>query len=154
MKNRGPLILVLGLIFVLVFVAGARYGGNIEKMNKKIAYYVSLTPPAKPPTPTPTLPVLKYKTFTHKQCALSFLYPDVYKISKETTQSAQLTYDDVPQLAFSCEAKRQKFADFDKYTMEATESAKVNPVTGRRIYFKLNPDLVPLLDSSIEFRAK
>lgn len=147
------MLLLMTLVIVLVFIGGVRYGGNVEKVNKNINYLISLTPPVKSPTPSPTPISLKYKTFNHRQCSVSFLYPDVFKVSKETSQSAQLSYDDEPQLAFSCETKKPKFSDFDKYTMKATESAKVNTVTGRRIYFRMNPDLIPLLDSSIEYKA-
>lgn len=151
MKSRGPWILLVVLALIIVFVAGTRYGTNVERVNKTIRYIVSLTPPPPSPTPSPTLIPMKYKTYVSKQCAMSFVYPGEFKKNKESSQSAQFVYDDQPQLAFSCEVKKPKFADFEKYTLAASESAKVNTVTGKKVYFKMNPALVPLVESSIKF---
>ncbi len=151
MKGRGPFILVTLLLIALVFVGGVRYGQQVEKVNKVIDYVVSLTPPSRPPTAVPTQLSVRYKTYTNKTCPVTFLYPEYLKLKKEASQSAQFNQDDTPQLAFSCERTKPQFKDFEDL-VDASETAKLNPTTGRRIYFKLNPDLIPLIDSSIKYQ--
>jgi hypothetical protein len=153
MKRRAPFIVIAILGTFLVFAGGVRYGQRVEKVNKRIDYLVSLTPPQPTASPQPTPLSVQYKTYSNKLCAVSFLYPSYLKTAKETSQSAVLAQDGAPQLAFSCEPNKPKFTDFGKES-NATETAKINPSTGRRIYFKLNPDLLPLLDSSIGFKVR
>ncbi|MBI1863030.1 hypothetical protein HYS00_02845 [Candidatus Microgenomates bacterium] len=152
MRSRGPYIAITVLIAIAVFMGGVRYGQRIEQLNKKITYLISLTPRPPSPSPLPTPLSVTYKTYANKQCPVSFLYPSYLKKTKETSMSAQFDLDDVPQLAFSCELKKPAFTDFTKEVV-ATEAAKLNVATGRKIYFKLNPDLLPLLESSIEYKT-
>lgn len=153
MKNRGPLLLVAGLVTILVFIGGVRHGQRVEQYNKTVAYMISLTPPTQPPSPSPTPLAIKYKTLSHKPCSTSFLYPDYLKPGKETSNSGELKQGEATQLVFSCAAAKPKFPSFED-DAAATEAAKVNNVTGRRIYFKMNKDLQPLVDSSIKYGVR
>lgn len=153
MKSRGPLVLLIGLILILVFVGGVRHGQRVERYNNTVAYVISLTPPKRPPSPTPTPLSIKYGTLKHKECAFSVLYPNYLKPAKITSNSGELRRGDEAQLAFSCAAKKPTFTSFGSGT-SATESAKINTVTGRRIYFKLNNDLQPLVESSIKYGVR
>lgn len=153
MMRRGPIIFVLVLVLLLVFIGGVRYGQRVEKVNKTVSYLISLTPPTQPPTPLPTPLSVKYKIFSHKPCSVSFLYPSYMKITKESSQAAALVQDESTQLVFSCARVQPKFPAFDD-EKTATIAAMTNTVTGRKIFFKLNKDLLPLLDSSIDYRIQ
>lgn len=150
MKRRGPVIFVLVLVLLLVFIGGVRYGQRVEKVNKTVSYLISLTPPPPSATPFPTPLSVKYKTFIHKPCSVSFVYPSYMKITKESSQAAALVQDETTQLVFSCERTQPQFPAFDD-EKAATITAKTNTLTGRKVFFKLNKDLVPLLENSIKF---
>jgi len=95
MKPKSYLFLFfLGLI--LVFILGVRYGQQVEKTNKAINYFLSITPLPRrippiageggPISPTP----FKYATSESKIWKIKFTYPSFLKIKEDPTNSAIL----------------------------------------------------------------
>lgn len=153
MQKRAPFVVLSILTIVLIFIVGVRYGQHVEKTNKETAYILSLTPQPQSPTPKPTETQIAFKTYTHKQCAVQFLYPHTLTKVKETTNSAQFKQIDSVKLAFSCD-KKSPFASALKEDKTATEIAKFNTLTGERVYFFTSKELSPLLENSLKFRTQ
>lgn len=68
------------LLFMLFFILGVRYGQYVEKQNKVIDYFLSITP-TQPPSPTPTISYIEYKS---RRWGLKFIYPKDLKIEEST----------------------------------------------------------------------
>ena len=135
-KKLGPYLLLLLLITVLVFILGVRTGEHVEK---------SKLPPTKPPLPTQ--PPLEFKTYNHKGCGISFLYPSYFKLEKDSSEEAKIS-DKNKFIAFSC----GKTATAESTINPQYESrGKINPLTGKKIVFTLEKSLLPLLEKSLEF---
>lgn len=95
MQKNGPFYLISGLLLILFFIIGVRYGQRVEKTNKKISVILSTTP--KP---------IKYelKKYKNEKCNLEFSYPSNLKINKQTTTSAEFKNKKNIVLDFSCDA--------------------------------------------------
>ena len=95
MQKNGPFYLISGLLLILFFIVGVRYGQRVEKTNKNISAILSTTP--KP---------IKYdfKKYKNEKCNLEFSYPSNLKINKETTTSAEFKNKKNTVLNFSCDA--------------------------------------------------
>ena len=95
MQKNGPFYLISGLLLILFFIVGVRYGQRVEKTNKNISAILSTTP--KP---------IKYdfKKYKNEKCNLEFSYPSNLKINKETTTSAEFKNNKNAVLNFSCDA--------------------------------------------------
>ncbi len=143
-SKPGPYIFIFTLITVLLFIIGFRWGGQVEKANKAINFFLSL-PPTKPPAPTS--PPLEFKTYTHQECGLSFLYPAFFKIEKESSITATLKNEN-KFLNFNCKKNNSLEPTIDpKYkTFE-----KLNPKNNKNIVFVVEKSLLPLLEKSLEF---
>lgn len=86
--KKGPYILLLSLLAILIFILGLQYGKHIQKIDKTNEYILSLTPSVQP---TPTIhEVTGYTTFSNKGCGISFLYPSNFILKKETSTEAQI----------------------------------------------------------------
>ncbi|MGB9883597.1 MAG: hypothetical protein ACPLRN_03745 [Microgenomates group bacterium] len=85
MKLSKPYLFLVFLIIILVFIIGVRYGQSVEKANKVIDYFLSITP-TKPPTPTPTWTMTDYKS---KKYQIKIVYPSFLKV-EESTKEAQI----------------------------------------------------------------
>ncbi len=96
MQKKGPFYLISGLLLILFFIVGVRYGQRVEKTNKNISAILSTTP--KPTS-------YEYKKYKNDFCALEFSYPNNLKLSKETTSSAEFKSKKVAVLNFSCDKK-------------------------------------------------
>lgn len=102
-KKSIPYLFLAFLGAVLLFILGVRYGQRVEKVNKTISYLVSLPPS---PTVAPTLPPLGFETYSHKDCGVSFLVPNLVEKTNESTTSALFsTQEKKLALAVSCEKK-------------------------------------------------
>lgn len=76
------------LLVVLAFILGVRYGQKVEKNNKIVDYFLSITPTPKPPTPTP----IKYTEYKSKKWGLKFTYPENLKV-KESTAASEIFFE-------------------------------------------------------------
>ncbi len=93
MHKKSVIFLTL-LIIIIAFLAGVRYGQNVEKTNKVIDFIISLTPsvsPTKTPSPTP-MPTTEYKS---KRWGLKFKYPANLEI-KESTNTPEIIIEEKP----------------------------------------------------------
>lgn len=133
--QKTPLILLLSLTAVLIFIVGIRYGQHVESTNKQNAYNFSLTPL---PQPTIQLKQIKYGVYTHKLCKVEFVIPDTLKKIKESTASAVFQDNLETVLALNCDKN-------------GSGSAKLNPYTGKQVYFTVDKSLKALLDNSLTF---
>ena len=140
-------MVLTSLTIILVFIIGIRYGQHVEKQNKKVE---TIKTPLPSPTQKPKELRLSFIPYFHKQCGLSFLYPSTLDLSKETSTSAQFKQDNVLKMAFSCNTINPFITNMKEDKM-ATDVAKFNVVTGKRNYFYISKELLPLLESSIKF---
>lgn len=129
-KKLGPYLLLFILAIVLVFVLGIRTGQRVEKNNKTINYLLSL-PPTKPP--------LEFKTYTHKGCGLSFLYPSYLSV-KTSSISALFSESDTVKLEINC-GKEYPWPDVEKSKIKTVTKSFRNSKIGvkelDRYYFEL-----------------
>ena len=135
-KKFGPYLLLFFLAITLVFILGVRTGERVEKSN---------LPPTKPPLPTQ--PPLEFKTYTHKGCGVSFLYPSYFKLEKDSSAEAKIS-DNNKFIAFSC---NKTAAAEPTINPQYKSLEKINPITGKKIIFTLEKSLLPLLEKSLEF---
>jgi hypothetical protein len=98
-----PYIFLATLLAILLFIIGVRYGQHVEQINKNASYLTSI-----PPTPTtaPTILPLGFSTYTHPDCGVSFLIPNLIEKTKESSNSALFSTDKKQlAIALSCEKK-------------------------------------------------
>ena len=141
MRKKGPAILLVVLTIILVFILGVRYGQQVEKTNKSIAALLSVTPTKPQPTQAP----ITFKTYSGKACGAQFLYPSNLNIIKESSTSVQLTEKETVLVDLTCVASPSAVAKGKKL------ETKLNPQTGKNIYFSIAEDLLPLVNSSLKF---
>lgn len=132
--QKAPLILLITLTCILVFVIGLRYGQYVERTNKQNAVGVSITPA---PKTIPKKPV-SYSSFKHKGCGVEILIPTSLSKASESSTSASFKDESQSVLSFRCDRT-------------GTGSAKVNPYTGRSVYFSVANSLKPLVDKTLTF---
>ncbi len=154
MANRTkPFLFIATLVVVLMFIVGFRSGQQVEKRNKEIDFIISLTPaPSATPTITPTPKTLGYKTYVHKQCGVQLVLPTSLQKTKETSNSAKFEELEEVRLALSCD-KKDPFTKALNENKTATGVGRLNPITGRRTYFFVSKDLLPLLTNTLKFVA-
>lgn len=129
------MMLLFGLTVVLIFIVGVRYGQHVESTNKQNAYNFSLTPL---PQPTIQPKQIKYGVYAHKLCKVEFVIPDTLKKIKESSTSAVFQDNLETVLTLNCDKN-------------GSGSAKLNPYTGKQIYFTVDKSLEALLDNSLTF---
>jgi hypothetical protein len=165
-KNRIAGIFLSFLLTLLTFIVGVRYGGYIERINKRTAALLSSTPAPRPsPSQTPA-PL----TFSHlaDTCGVSFLYPNTLTPADISSTSARLTDTKITKIAVSCAppasdpgagaARNVKIGQL-KITgrmIQTPEGAQVfftatHPLTRQKISFFIQQDLLPLIESSLTF---
>lgn len=140
-QKSGPYILLTVLVVVLVFIVGVRYGQRVEKTNKSVSALLSI-PPTKP---QPTQVSVTFKTYSGKACGAQFLYPSNLDLAKESSASVQLVKNDVVVLDLNCVASPSAVSKDKKLEI------KLNPQTGKKVYFSLSEDLLPLFATSLKF---
>lgn len=152
-KLSKPFLFIAFLVAVLMFIMGFRSGQNVEKRNKEIDFIISLTPaPTKTPTATPSPRPVAFKTYIHKECAVQIVIPALFKKTGETSNSAKFEEEGEVVMALSC-ARTDPFTKALKADKTATGVARLNPAIGRRTYFYLKKDLLPLVTNSLKFGA-
>ncbi len=169
--KKGPVILVLLLLFLLVFIGGIRYGQHVELQNKKTLVMLSLTPPPKPSVLPEAMKKVTFISYSSKSCGVSFLYPSTVTLAKESTDEARFTQSETVALSMSCKKSVSLPSDMKKVTTsEAVFQKKTikvqaynagttrliffsiqNPVNGKIVNFLLDKDLYKLLESSFQF---
>lgn len=164
-KNKlGPYLLIIGLIIILVFIVGVRYGQKVEKTNKIINYLISL-PPTKP---APTSIPLQFSTYSHSGCGIQFLIP-LNLVTKDESTTSSLLIDQNTTINFSCkkddplatliEDKKVATAEItlqNKKIMAKTQNnnlifSLVNPKTYQTIYIVISKSLFPLFSTSLQY---
>jgi len=146
-KKLTPYIFLVILGFVLIYILGFRSGQKVEKTNKDVNFLLSL-PPTKPPAPTP-LP-LEFKTYKHMGCGVSFLYPDFFKVEKESSTAALLK-DKKTVFSLNCAKGSAIEPTIDpKYS----SFEKLNSKNNKKIIFIVEKSLLPLFEKSLEFYEK
>jgi len=165
--KKTSIIFLLILFIVLIFIIGVRYGQRVEKTNKIINYLISL-----PPSPTlqPTQKPLEFKTYSIKDCGISFLYPQNLKL-KSASEEATFKEDDQTKIEISCSKKNKISAILDDEkaaTGEITLKAKktqtkivnkgqtyafkfLNLKNAKTIFVTISKSLYPLFEKSLEF---
>lgn len=128
-------MLLFGLTLALIFIVGVRYGQHVESTNEQNAYNFSLTPQ---PQLTIQPKQIKYGVYTHKLCKVEFVIPDTLKKIKESSTSATFQDNLETVLALTCDRN-------------GSGSAKLNPYTGKQVYFTVDKSLKALLDNSLTF---
>jgi hypothetical protein len=152
-RRIAPYIFLAVLALIVIFFGGFRAGQFVEHENKAIDARLALTPHLSPtaimvqPTDVP----LGFKTYLHKECGVQFTYPTTLKKTKESSTSAQFEEDEFVKLAVSCD-KKDPFGQMVKEDSSSTESSKINPLTGRKIYFFNSKELQTLVDTSVKFK--
>jgi len=164
MRKTVPYLFLGLLCIVLFFVIGVRYGQSVQKANQTVP-----TPTGAPSaTPAPPDKPLRFNSFSHEGCRLSFLYPSSLEIDRTATNGAMFRQESRIALSFDCDPKRR--------TVEtATDGAKLtfqkraitaqlkegmylfslrHPVTGRIIVISADQSLYPLLEKSLAYEAE
>ena len=158
-KKYLPYFFLAFLVAVLLFILGVRYGQQVEKVNKTVSYLLSLPPS---PTVAPTLPPLGFTTYTHADCGVSFLIPNLIEKTKDSTTSALFsTKEKGLAIALSCEktlfiqTAEEKIVTvntlrtFETSTAEATSYRLFNPKNGLVVTVTASKQYLPLLEQSL-----
>jgi len=142
-KKLGPYVFIVILVIILTFIFGIRYGQRVEKDNKKVDSFLS-----QPPTlPTPTGVPLEFKTYTNKDCGISFLYPAFFKVDKEGSFAARLK-NNKTFIIFDC---HRNATSEPSISPNYTSLEKINPINSKKIYFTVEKSLQSLIEKSLEF---
>ncbi len=158
-KKSIPYLFLAFLTALLLFILGVRYGQRVEKVNKTISYLISLPPS---PTVAPTLPPLGFSTYTHADCGIAFLLPNLIDKTNESTTSALFsTKEKKLALALSCEkkplvqSKEEKIVTvntlrvYETTTPDTTSYRIYNPKNALIITITASKEYLPLLQKSI-----
>ena len=163
--KKGPIILISLLALGLVFIGGVQYGKRVETANETISFILSVTP--KPTdSPKPTQP-LEYTSYEDTNCGISFLYPSILQITKESSEGAQLTGIETedairincdtdssweaPEKSASESALIQKIPVTLYKTTTSTSFQIKHPTTQSEIDVTISNWLFPLFQETFEF---
>ena len=175
-QKKLPYIFLFILVIILIFVIGTRYGQSVERTNKVINFIMSITP-TKAITPTP-MPTITYLTYTQKGCGLAFLYPSTMTVVTESTSAAQLhsltDYIEIncdtavtpsiqkPQLETQTATESVTFdkktitavvktIQFGSNTIAVFEFIVKNPLNNKSIVLKINKQLLPIFERTVQY---
>jgi len=164
MNKKGPYFLIGSLVLVIFFIAGLQYGKQVEKANKTITALLSVSP-----TQPDRSMKISYDRFEHKECGVSFVYPSLVSLVKQSSTSAQLESKQAQgSINMSCALT---FPTEKISSNQATGSAKIagtdvttnitdkkivgftltHPKTRIKIHFVVNKELLPLLEETLAF---
>lgn len=156
-NNIRPVVLLLILFAIVLFLAGFRLGKYIERIDK--TYVPSPRAGGLPPQLTQTKPAPQCPRMTiykHKECKISFLYPDNLEEETISSQEARLK-DGNNNLLFSCD-RRTVFKK--REAMAELESDKTATISGQKVpLYEKNVDVMmftvinPLLNRSVFFEV-
>ena len=163
MNKKGPYFLIGSLVLVIFFIAGLQYGKQVEKANKTITAILSVSP-TRPDEPIK----ISYDRFEHKQCGVSFVYPSLISLIKQSSTSAVLGNKQAKEsINLTCGTSLSS----QNINNLATVSSKIagtevtanirdkkiidftltHPKTGKKIHFVVNKELLPLLEETLAF---
>ncbi|OGK47249.1 hypothetical protein A2963_04250 [Candidatus Roizmanbacteria bacterium RIFCSPLOWO2_01_FULL_40_13] len=165
--KKASLIFLSLLFFILVFIVGVRHGQNVERTNKVIDILISIPPS---PTAQPTQKPLEFKTYSNKNCGVTFLYPNRLEI-KESSQSAVFTENEDRPIEVDCQKVNNISAILEDKNAASTEvvfktkktQAKTldrgekiafsfkNTTNNKTIFISIVKSLYPLFEKSLEF---
>lgn len=102
MKRKLPLLFIIVLLVVGAFMAGNRYGQEVEKANKILDVLLSITPsPSIAPTEIVTEDV-SYQEIVLEECGVSFLVPEMYTGDLSSDEAVLKTSDSTTSAEVSC----------------------------------------------------
>ena len=159
-KRTVPYLFLALLGAVLLFIVGVRYGQRVERVNKTIAYLISIPPS---PTALPTSGPLQFDEYKHKGCALSFLVPNTVSKTQESSTSAIFAdKSHILSIALSCEKKqliksdKERSVNLTKSIFAYETQAKqvdsyrfYNSVTGKVVTLTIHKAYLPLIQKSL-----
>ena len=158
-KKSLPYFFLAFLLAILLFILGVRYGQRVEQVNKTVSYLISITPS---PTVAPMLPPLGFSTYTHTDCGVSFLVPNLIEKTNESSISALFsTKQRKLAITLSCEKKpfvqgeNEKGATintlrtFEITTKDVTSYRLYNPKNGLIVTITASKEYLPLLEDSL-----
>ena len=164
MNKKGPYFLIGSLVLVIFFIAGLQYGKQVEKANKTITALLSVSP-TRPDEPIK----ISYDRFKHKECGVSFVYPSLISLLKQSSTSAVLENKQAQEsinldcgLTVSSEnipshqaTGSAKIASTDVITnivdKNMIEFSIIHPKTRKKLHFVVNKELLPLLEETLAF---
>lgn len=174
MKRNAPYLFLMALIGILLFIAGVRHGGKVERENKAIAFYLSMAPTkatAYSPTPEQEAEIDLVKTKPNA-CGIAFLYPSTMSPVKTASGEAQI--DSAKHtIRFSCNLDNPLFDSARDATLpqeditvanrkikariqtiakgKAYSFTLANPLTGKPMAFLIDEGMVMLFGKTLEF---
>lgn len=168
-RKMGPYFLLGSLFVLLVFILGVKYGKKVEITNKKINFLLSITPSK---APIPTQPI-SFKTFKNDGCGVQFLYPESFKVLKNSSVEASLEENDSEILRINCEKTGELQTKLSSSTQpkedikfkNLTPKAVVDPkdsqkrlffqirngLSGKQIYIMISRNFFPLFESTLQY---
>ncbi len=164
-KKWMPYLLLCGLIVILFFILGFRYGQSVEKTNKKVELLISIPPTF---TPAPTQHPLEFRLYSHNFCGVEFLRPTSLTVTREGSGGAMLSEKNTVMISFDCEKattitpNKQKATEitFQKNNIKVFfhddkyQFVLINNKNNKKITFSVQKRLLPLLDTSLQFFSK
>lgn len=159
-KKSFPYLLLAFLFAILLFILGVRYGQRVEQVNKTISYLVSLPPS---PTVAPTNTPLTFSNYTHEGCKISFLIPNEFEKSSESSTSAIFsTQKKKLGIALSCEKKEfikndkelsvnlnKTIRAYEIQTKDTVSYRLYHPITGKVVTVTVAKPYLLLLQKSL-----
>lgn len=167
--KKGPYILIILLVIILIFILGVQYGKRVKIADTAIAILLSVTPSASP-KPSKS-PITKYSSYSHNGCKVGFLYPSYLKLENESTQEAKFSSTDKSQfikvLCNRSEVDQSESTKSASILIDGTSGSSVNsslkvnnqPISTKIIRinrsalpveFIVNTELAPLIITSTE----
>lgn len=170
MKPQSYLIIFI-LFAIAVFIIGVRYGQRVEYENKQFRFALSITPVKITVTPPPMDTLIGQSSFSHKDCGISFLYPQILKKESESKTGAKLSTPDSKEgrISFTCNQNKTQYEkdlqvikiknkmkfqgkEIDVYTSGDVYSFMLyNNLNSKYILFKIDNRLYSLLEKTLEF---
>jgi hypothetical protein len=125
MKRKLPLLFIVVLLILGAFMAGNRYGQEVEKANKILGVLLSITPsPSIVPTEIGAQDV-SYQEVTLKECGISFLVPEIYTGDLASDEAVLKTSDRTTGIEVSCNP-RSSIASIMTDEQDATTEVQLN----------------------------
>lgn len=162
--KKGPIILITILLLTAMFMVGMQYGKHVEKTDKIFTKLLSATPS---PLPSKTQNIT-FSQYKHDGCGISFTKPAEFKATRESTIGATLVFNK-QIIAFECPKKQVtelgSSNEFATTTSVLLKNKKIqgytkgqnvrfiadNPYKKTPVIFSIDNNLLPLIQSTLEF---
>lgn len=162
--KKGPILLLLILLFVSIFMLGTKYGQQL-KITQLAQTVVS---PTLSPTPQATKQEsITFSEYTHKGCGISFLIPTQFKTT-DSSLSALLKYNN-QNISIECPKKPiNELEKIDKTTATSSVLLHNKNLQGFKegnnirfivthtyrktpVIFNVDNNMLPIIQSSLKF---